>query len=62
MKETINGLTYNQWYAKVNAIVMSVAGVGIDDLADGMSRDAWRDELTPREYATDQLENEGFPF
>ena len=62
MNKTINGLTYKQWYAKVDAIVMNIAGVGIDDLADGMSIDAWSDELTPREYAIDQLENEGFPF
>tara|TARA_R100000664_G_scaffold31691_1_gene45590 strand:+ start:736 stop:924 length:189 start_codon:yes stop_codon:yes gene_type:complete len=62
MNKTINGLTYKQWYAKVDAIVMNIAGVGIDDLSDGMSVDAWSDELTPKEYATDQLENEGFPF
>lgn len=57
-----NGLTFEQWYAKVDAIVIGLAGVGIDDLADGLSVDAWRDEITPREYAIEQLRNEGFPF
>lgn len=58
----INGLTYKQWHDRVNAIVMRIAGIGIDDLADGLSADAWRDETTPKEYAIEQLENEGFPF
>lgn len=62
MTKKINGLTFEQWYQRADAVVVSIAGVGIDDLSDGMSADAWRDGLTPREYALDQLESEGFPF
>jgi hypothetical protein len=39
---------------------MDVAGVGIDDLADGPSRDAYEAGYTPREYARERLTEEGF--
>lgn len=62
MKKTVNGLTYKQWYKRVDEVVFLIAGVGVEDLVDGLSVDAWRDEWSPREYATDRLEAEGFPF
>ncbi len=57
-----NGLTFDQWYAKVDYIVLDIAGVGIEDLADGNSYDAWSSGATSRDYAVMMLEEEGFPF
>jgi hypothetical protein len=62
MEKTINGLTFKQWYERVDKAVIRIAGVGIDDLSDGLSVDAWREEWTPHEYAIERLENDGFPF
>lgn len=57
-----NGLTFPQWYAQVDRIVISIAGLGIEDLADGPSWDSWNDGMSPQEYAEEQLVNESFPF
>jgi hypothetical protein len=43
--------TYKQWCAKVDALLHAKVGVGMNDLADGPSRDAYDDGLTPRDYA-----------
>lgn len=53
---------FQAWYRKVDAIVSSIAGIGIDDLADGPSFDSFRDGASPREYAEERLADEGFPF
>lgn len=53
---------FNAWYAQVDAVCTSIAGVGIDDLADGPSWDSWASGATPREYAEERLADEGFPF
>ena len=57
-----DGLTYKQWYDKVNAYVMNVAELGIDDLSDGPSWDSWNAGETPEDYAREMLEENGFPF
>ncbi len=64
MEKKVNGLTFKQWYERVDKAVIQIAGVGIDDLTDGaeQSYDAWSDEWAPREYAVERLENDGFPF
>jgi len=57
-----NGDTFDAWYAKVDAVVLEIAGLGIDDLPDGNSYDAWQAGGDPRDYATEQLAEDGFPF
>ena len=56
----VNGLTFEEWYNKVNDYVVAQAGVGIEDLADGPSFDCWQGEYSPEEYAEEQLYSEGF--
>ena len=56
-----DGLTFDQWYASVDRLVVQTAGVGIDDLADGPSWDCWHDGYSAREYAMERLDDEGFP-
>lgn len=56
------GLTFEQWYAKANEECEAICGLGLDDLADGPSYDAWDDGTPPAEYAQDRLLDEGFPF
>jgi len=56
------GMTFKQWYARVDNAVARYCGLGIDDLPDGNSWDAWNDSVHPREYAITMLEEEGFPF
>ena len=56
-----NGLTFDQWYKRCDVICGGIAGLGIDDLADGPSWDAWENGCTPREYVLERLEEEGFP-
>ena len=53
---------FEAWYKLVDREVIAIAGIGIDDLADGPSWDAWADGYTPAEYAHERLEKEGFPF
>ena len=57
-----NGLTIDQWYANANRICVKIAGLSLDDLADGPSSDAWADGVSPREYVYTILNDEGFPF
>jgi hypothetical protein len=53
---------FEDWYAEVDAMVSTIAGVGIADLSDGLSYDAFADGVSPTEYAHDRLANDGFPF
>lgn len=53
---------FDEWYAACDAFCMSLAGVGIEDLSDGPSRDAYNDETTVREYVYNRLDEDGFPF
>lgn len=53
---------FEVWYKKADMVCYELAGVSIDDLADGPSRDAFDDGATPAEYARELLENEGFGF
>ena len=53
-------LTYEAWYKRVDRAVSALCGLGIDDLPDGNSYDAYDDGMTPREYAESVLDEEGF--
>lgn len=55
-------MNFEEWYAAVDRIVSGIAGIGIEDLADGPSWNAWNDGVSPREYAIERLAEEGFPF
>lgn len=57
-----NGLTFTAWLVAADKHVLSLAGVGLSDLADGPSYDSWADEMSPQEYAEELLADEGFPF
>jgi len=57
-----DGLTFDQWYTRADREVGRIIGLGLDDLPDGPSHDAWSDGVPPEEYAHDQLAEEGFPF
>ena len=52
--------TYSEWYRAADKVCQGIAGVGIEDLPDGPSWDAWNDEVSPREYVNSVLSEEGF--
>jgi hypothetical protein len=55
-----------EWLKRVNNIVVSQLGVGIDDLPDWGFADAFEDKYTPNEAAAEfidyTLEDSGFSF
>jgi len=53
---------FQTWYRRADRHVILIAGVGIDDLTDGCSHDAWSAGVSPEEYAEERLEDDGFPF
>lgn len=53
---------YELWYKQANKVCIEISGVGIDDLPDGNSRDAFESGSSPREYVLERLEEDGFPF
>lgn len=57
-----NGVTFEAWYAQADRICQGIAGLGIEDLADGPSWDCWEAGYSPREYVLERLEDEGFPM
>lgn len=56
-----NNADFDRWYRRVDKACVLWAGVGIDDLADGNSYDAWNDGASPDEYVREKLAEEGFP-
>ena len=58
---TIDRTEFDLWYAAADRACSAISGLGIDDLADGPSRDAFDDGYSPEEYARERLEDEGFP-
>ena len=50
------------WFARADAECVRMSGVGIEDLPDGCSWDAWDGGMSPFAYAHDLLVEEGFPF
>ena len=58
---THNYDNFEAWYREADRICSTVAGVGIDDLPDGPSRDAFEAGDTPGEYVDERLAAEGFP-
>lgn len=54
--------SFRQWYAAANRHCIAIAGVGIDDLPDGPSHDAYTSGASPYDYAFERLVEEGYPF
>jgi hypothetical protein len=44
---------------KADRYVEAICGLGLDDLADGPSRDCWNDGVKPKDYAIMMLEESG---
>jgi hypothetical protein len=57
-----DGMTFEQWKARVNKEVIKIAGLSCDDFADWDYYSAFRDEYTPKQAAREALEEAGFPF
>lgn len=54
-------MTYKNWYRQVRSHILQIADVDILDLGDYVDlQDAFMDERTPLEVATEILEENGF--
>jgi len=47
--DVVNGLTFRQWYRKLDAIVSSNYGLGMDDFPDWDSYSSFSSGMTPEE-------------
>lgn len=47
----VNGLTFKEWLAKVDAVLLSRVGMTHTDLSDFESFDSWDSGMTPEEGA-----------
>ena len=54
-------MTYDQYRAKVSAVIARKCGLSIDDLPDTDTYSAFEDGATPSECAAEVLEYAGFP-
>jgi len=62
-EEIINGLTFRQWYNKLDAIVASNYGLSMGDLPDWNSYDSFSSGVTPEEGFEDFKEQQDdLPF
>jgi hypothetical protein len=53
-------LSYEDWMKQVDIEVQKITGtVGVYDLADWLSRDAYEAEVTPQDAAYEAIENDG---
>jgi hypothetical protein len=55
-----NGHTFKQWFRLADRAVDAACGLGLDDLPDGPSWDAWNDDESPEDYASTVLHDAGF--
>ena len=53
---------YNEWLRRVDRAIEAWSGLGVDDLADWLYRDAFDAGADPEDVATEVLEDNGFPF
>jgi hypothetical protein len=49
--------SYAVWMARLDQVCQARTGLGIDDLPDGCSRDAFEDGMTPEAYLQELLED-----
>jgi len=52
---------YQKWLRDVDAAIISVAGIGMNDIEDFAYFDAWDNGCEPKECAHDALLDAGFP-
>lgn len=55
-------MTFQEWYQAADRACEGIAGVSLDDLPDGPSRDWYDAGADPNEYAEFLLANEGWEF
>ena len=55
-------MTFEEWIAKVDAILISICGLGHSDLPDMAYWDSWDDGVTPQEMVEDVLEDNHWPM
>lgn len=55
-------MTFESWMKEVDAEITALCGLGVDDLADYMYRDAYDDGDSPEDVAVMVLEENDFPF
>jgi len=55
-------MTFEEWKARVDEILLGWVGMKQDDLPDWLARDAYDDGLTPEEGAHQCLEDAGYEF
>jgi len=54
-------VTFEQWLKACDDYVAAIAGVDLDALGDGPSRDSYGTGVTVREYCWERLDDAGFP-
>lgn len=52
-------MTFEQWLAKVDSVLISRCGLSSDDLPDWCYRDAYEDGTSPRQAAQQAMSNSG---
>ena len=52
-------MTFEEYKAECDDVLIGMLGVGTDDLTDWAWRDAYDDELPPTEAVREALENDG---
>ena len=57
-----NGVSFEQWLRLADRYCIGLAGVGLSDLPDTLSRDAYEAGDTPRDHVDDALLDNAFPF
>lgn len=57
-----DGIWFADWLRLADRYCIGIAGVGLSDLPDTLSRDAYEAGDTPRDHVDDALLDNGFPF
>jgi hypothetical protein len=52
-------MTFEEYMAECDRVLIGMLGVATDDLADWSWRDAYNDEMPPAEAVRESLENDG---
>lgn len=55
-----SGHTFKEWHQLADRAVARVCGLGLNDLPDGPSWQAWDDGESPADYASTMLYDAGF--
>jgi hypothetical protein len=47
-------MTFEEWKAKVDQLLVSQLGLGLDDMRDRNTRDAYEDEVSPEDFVQEE--------